>query len=90
MNNPPSNTNQPANETTPEQVQSCPPAGFFLEPDIEATLSVSRAARRSTAQGRGTKGGGTKVPFQGGSTIRQYQKKKGTKKPPKRHPVKSS
>jgi hypothetical protein len=80
MNNHPGNTNEP----TPEQVQSCPPAGSFLDPDIVATPSVSRAAGRPAAQGRAVKGGGIKVVSSCGSTISRSRKSKGPKKPPKK------
>jgi hypothetical protein len=56
MDNPPVDTNQPVSEATVEQMQGCPPAGFWLIPDIVTTESVSGAVGRSAAKSGTTKG----------------------------------
>jgi hypothetical protein len=79
MNSLPVDTNQPASEPIPEQMQGCPPAGFWLETDIVTTKSVTGAAGRPAAKSGTTKGGGSKVVSSGGRSTSQNRKRKGSK-----------
>ena len=76
MNNPPVDTNQLLSEPSPEWIQGCPPAGFWLEHDIVTTQSISRPAGKSA-----TKGSGRKVVSNGGRPVSRNRKRKAPKEP---------